>query len=49
LCISTETVEVFVTGLKILQIQGVEMSTGGSIESIVRLFEAFILVKREVS
>jgi hypothetical protein len=39
----------FVTVLKILQIQGVEMSTGGSIESNVRLFEAFILVNREVS
>jgi hypothetical protein len=38
----------FVTVLKILQIQGVEMSTG-SIESNVRLFEAFILVNREVS
>jgi hypothetical protein len=42
LCISIETVEVafFVT----VQILGVEMSTGGSIESNVRSFEAFFTI-----
>jgi hypothetical protein len=46
LCISIETVEVafFVTGLETVQILGVEMSTGGSIESNVRSFEAFFTI-----
>jgi hypothetical protein len=33
-----------VTGLETLQIQGVEMSTGGSTESNVRSFEAFLTI-----
>jgi hypothetical protein len=46
LCISIETVEVvfFVTGLETLQILGVEMSTGGSTQSNVRSFEAFLTI-----
>jgi hypothetical protein len=46
LYISEETIEVafFVKGLEILQIQGVEMSTGGSTESNVRSFEAFLMI-----
>jgi hypothetical protein len=46
LCISIETLEVafFVTGLETVQILGVEMSTGGSIESNVRSFEAFFTI-----
>jgi hypothetical protein len=42
-----ETVEVvffFVTGLETLQVLGVEMSTGGSTESNVRSFEAFLTI-----
>jgi hypothetical protein len=34
----------FVTGLETLQIQGVKMSTGGSSESNVRSFEAFLTI-----
>jgi hypothetical protein len=43
-CISLEMVEVafFLTGLKTLQILGVQMSTGGSTESNVRSFETFL-------
>jgi hypothetical protein len=46
LCISIETVEVafFVTVLETLQILGVEMSTGGSTESNVGSFEAFLTI-----
>jgi hypothetical protein len=46
LCISIETVEVafFVTGLETLQILGGEMSTGGSTQSNVRSFEAFLTI-----
>jgi hypothetical protein len=46
LCISIETVEVtfFVTGLETLQILGVEVTTGGSTESNVRSFEAFLTI-----
>jgi hypothetical protein len=46
LCISIETVEVafFVTGLETVQIQGVEISTGGSTESNVRSFKAFLTI-----
>jgi hypothetical protein len=33
----------FVTGLETFQILGVEMSTGGTIESNVRAFEAFFI------
>jgi hypothetical protein len=42
--VSTKTVEVafFVTGLERLQIQGVEMPTGGSTESNVRSLKHFI-------
>jgi hypothetical protein len=42
--VSIQTVEValFVTGVETLQILGVEMSTGGSTESNVRSFEAFL-------
>jgi hypothetical protein len=41
LCISIETV---VTGLETVQIQGVEISTGGSTESNVRSFKAFLTI-----
>jgi hypothetical protein len=41
LCISVETV---VTGLETVQIQGVEISTGGSTESNVRSFKAFLTI-----
>jgi hypothetical protein len=34
----------FVTGLETLQILGVEMSRGGSTESNVRSFEAFLTI-----
>jgi hypothetical protein len=45
-CICIKTVEVgfFVTRLDTLQILGVEMSTGGSTESNVRSFEAFLTI-----
>jgi hypothetical protein len=47
LCISIETVEVaffFVNGLETLQILRGEMFTGGSTESNVRSFEAFLTI-----
>jgi uncharacterized protein YwlG (UPF0340 family) len=39
----------FVIGLETLQIQGVEMSAGGSTESNVSLFEALNDCKQETS
>jgi hypothetical protein len=44
LCISIETLKVafFVKGVEILQVLGVEVSTGGSTESNVRSFEALL-------
>jgi hypothetical protein len=46
LCISIETIEVdfFVTRLKTIQVLVVEMFTGGSTESNVRSFEAFLTI-----
>jgi hypothetical protein len=42
-CISIETVKV-ASRKYIVQVLGVEVSTGGSIESNVRLFEAFVTI-----
>jgi hypothetical protein len=47
LCISIGTAEVtlfFVSGVEMLQVLGVEVSTGGSTESNVRSFEAFVTI-----
>jgi hypothetical protein len=46
LVISIETVKIafFVSGVEILQVLGVKVSTGGSTESNVRSFQAFVTI-----
>jgi hypothetical protein len=34
----------FLSGVEVLQVLGVEVATGGSTESNVRLFEAFLTI-----
>jgi hypothetical protein len=51
LCISIETVKAafFLSGVEVFQVLGVEVSRGGSTESNVRSFEAFVNIYSSIT